>query len=439
MRLSTAMIVVILLACACRCSAADASVRDAVVRVGNCSGVCVSPSGLIVTAKHCRIPQTTSVHFSSRRVTARRVWVAPQMEGPVILDAEGEGYAFAPISAAPPRAGERVFSMGFRTGNFSRMEGTLTGRTRTSTGVTMAVTDFRVFRGNSGGPLFNARGEVIGLASMTTMDRGPFGWYREQPHRSYWITWRAVKTAVLAALPKSTDRSEKIAVPGRPQSADPAKPVLYVFTSPGCSACDEFKRDVAAGYFNDFDIRLLEAGSPRFRAAYERMRRRVSRPPRRFRVPAFWIAESTRVRIGYARSERLGLVNWLLETLRHHLAPSVLWERPDAPQPESSPGEPQTELGEPEKFERSPMAELEEFAAQVKQVREALRRVQSEQAGVVEKIRTVLALKSEVPELRQRLGDLKQRVEHPRQYIDWWWGLFAALAGMAKRRWLNER
>ena len=44
-------------------SLAQAAVQDAVVIVGDCSGVCVDPSGLVLTAKHCDHPPVVVVQF----------------------------------------------------------------------------------------------------------------------------------------------------------------------------------------------------------------------------------------------------------------------------------------------------------------------------------------------------------------------------------------
>ncbi len=47
------MVVPLVLALAATSAAA---VKDAVVMVGDCSGVCVDPCGLVLTAKHCDHP-----------------------------------------------------------------------------------------------------------------------------------------------------------------------------------------------------------------------------------------------------------------------------------------------------------------------------------------------------------------------------------------------
>ncbi len=45
----------------------SAAVKDSVVMVGDCSGVCVDPSGLVLTAKHCEHPPVVIVKFKTGR------------------------------------------------------------------------------------------------------------------------------------------------------------------------------------------------------------------------------------------------------------------------------------------------------------------------------------------------------------------------------------
>lgn len=207
-----------------------AAVDDAVVMVEGCSGVCVDPSGLVLTAKHCELPATVTVLFKDRTVSATRVYICREVEGPVVYDCEGDGYPFLPIAATAPRVGERVWSCGYPHLNGRR-------ELRWANGPTLRWSTFEyaggAFNGNvvrfvtapgwSGGPLLNAKGEVCGLLNSSDCSTSVF------------ISSAAVRQAYAAV------RASRAADP----PASTGKPRLYVFGSMTCGPCRKFKEDYA--------------------------------------------------------------------------------------------------------------------------------------------------------------------------------------------------
>jgi thiol-disulfide isomerase/thioredoxin len=207
-----------------------AGVEDAVVMVEGCSGVCVDPSGLVLTARHCNLPTSVTVRFKDRTVAATRVYVCREVEGPVVYDCEGDGYPCLPVAATAPRAGERVWSCGYphlggrrelrwargailRWSTFEYAGGSFNGN----------VVAFVTTPGWSGGPLLNAKGEVCGLLNSSDCATSVF------------ISSAAVRQAYAAV--RQTRRAEP-----SPRSA---KPTLYVFGSITCGPCRQFKDDYA--------------------------------------------------------------------------------------------------------------------------------------------------------------------------------------------------
>lgn len=204
-------------------STASAAVSDAVVLVDDCSGVCVDPSGLVLTAKHCDHPPVVVVRFKDRTVSARRVYVCPETEGPVVFDCDGEGFPFARLAEIVPPNGEKVWSAGYPD---------LAGRRelRWASGPMLGGSNFRyqggAFRGNvvgfstgpgwSGGPLFNQEGKVCGLLDSSDSCTSVF------------ITFAATREAYVACR-------------NRPAT----KPTLYVFGSVHCGPCLKFKQQYA--------------------------------------------------------------------------------------------------------------------------------------------------------------------------------------------------
>ena len=223
-------VLVVLLALPCSNVAWADAVDEAVVMVEGCSGVCVDPAGLVLTAKHCELPATVTVRFKDRTVTAQRVYVSRDAEGPVVYDCEGDGYPYLLVAASPPQIGERLWSYGYpqvsgrrelrwnsgpllRWSTFNYGGGSFNGN----------VVGFVTGPGWSGGPLLNAKAEVCGLLNSTDCATSVF------------ISSAAVRQAV-ATVRQQLERE-------RP-TAD-GRPTLYVFGSMTCGPCRQFKEDYA--------------------------------------------------------------------------------------------------------------------------------------------------------------------------------------------------
>jgi hypothetical protein len=209
---------------------AIASVDNAVVMVEGCSGVCVDPEGIVLTAKHCDLPDRVSVRFKQGTVKAVRVYESHDTEGPVAYDCEGDGYPSLPVAATAPVIGEKLWSFGYpslnghrelrrncgpllRWGTFKYAGGEFTGN----------VVGFACGSGWSGGPLLNAKGEVCGLLNSSD-DR-----------TSVFISSAAVRQACATARQKFEKPAEQ---------SQPQLPELLVFGTPTCSPCLQFKADL---------------------------------------------------------------------------------------------------------------------------------------------------------------------------------------------------
>ena len=144
--------------------------------------------------------------------------------------------------------------------------------------------------GVSGGPVLNADDEVIG---MITGGTGP----EETPSRQYWhygcIKWEMIRDAVAMADRQSPGPERlEAAEPPTVQFQSGRRRVVAFVAARGCTACEFFKRDLAAGHFRKFNIEVVTLNNgiwssrpPRacglkLRSLRRASRRRRSRPPR---------------------------------------------------------------------------------------------------------------------------------------------------------------
>ena len=295
-----------------------AQAEYATVMVDGCSGVCVDPSGLILTVKHCDLPETVRVRFRDRVLSAVRVYESPDTEGPVVYDCRSDGLPYLPVAASAPMVGERLTSFGFPARNNQR-------ELRRQTGAVIRWSTFRFlggeFTGNvlsfpcaggwSGGPLINTRGEVCGLLSSS------------DARTSVFVSSASLRTAMAAVRSKSSRNPQNL-------------PDLLVFGSTDCAPCRQFKSDLAN----------LEWFAKRLDSLYRVELIDIRKSPERAEqfgitsVPAFVSSTGKRV-VGYSGPEGL------LASLGHATPPEPKPPPEERPEPpplpiKSIPPEPQT-------------------------------------------------------------------------------------------------
>ncbi|MEZ6243027.1 MAG: trypsin-like peptidase domain-containing protein [Phycisphaerales bacterium] len=133
--------------------------------------------GHIVTNAHVvrGVGERFAIEFADGRIAGARLVAADPYTDVAVLTVNASGALF-PLRRAspgnPPRQGERVFAFGSPFGfKFSMSEGIVSALGRAPAGVSTTLagytnyiqTDAAVNPGNSGGPLVNVRGEVIGM------------------------------------------------------------------------------------------------------------------------------------------------------------------------------------------------------------------------------------------------------------------------------------
>jgi serine protease Do len=133
------------------------------------SGVIVSPDGLILTAAHVVSTDDVTVLFKSgeeRPATVLRVNEAKDVALIQLKDSHADTPCLT-LRTRAPDTGEDVFALGAPGGeklSFSVARGIVSGR-RTLDGNDFLQTDASVSPGNSGGPLVDAKGQVVAIMS----------------------------------------------------------------------------------------------------------------------------------------------------------------------------------------------------------------------------------------------------------------------------------
>lgn len=404
-----------------------AATESAAVRLSSgCSGVCISEDGLILTAEHCGSEKTIKVTFlDGQTATAQLVHAAPKNhtdEAQTYQIDSGGKYPFAVVSDKPAKAGEQVWTVGYPAGNYQKNRGKVrrVGFTATqidgfdvrlSDGI---VTDWNSDGGHSGGPLFNAAGEVVGLLSMSGESD------------SYWIGHKSIQAAI-----KGTQ--EPVAAYRRSD--------VIVFTTPGCGPCERLKADYRAGKFTghtfrfvSYDQNLREWSDPELAREFARS----ADAPSGLGFPVIWVRGSKNFRVGYDPNQRSGLLGWITRVI-DGLAKLIVGETPPVPFPAiDDEGVP---VPVPDELPPTPVdatkAAVDRLRADMLKAKADVEKLKS--SNPLTKLKGVVALKGDVAAVKasaeaalaEARGVKDDAKEKPLQYL---WGLFGILSGLAHRR-----
>jgi len=146
------------------------------------SGAIITPTGRIITNAHVvgDVPkgQFAAVKMSDGNTVKALILDVNHDKDIAILQlparSDGTPWPFSPFASEAPREGEIVYAMGHPRGlPFTVARGVLSGLgNRRNAYVQYLQTDAPINRGNSGGPLFNARGEILGINTLILSDSG---------------------------------------------------------------------------------------------------------------------------------------------------------------------------------------------------------------------------------------------------------------------------
>jgi serine protease Do len=136
--------------------------------VGSGTGFSVGADGYLLTCAHVLAGDRVQVISERDERLAGEVFGKDETLDLALL--EVEGFAETPLTFADPASiaeGQTVFALGHPLGlDFTVSRGIISNRQRVRSGITLVQTDVAMNPGNSGGPIVNERGEVIGVANL---------------------------------------------------------------------------------------------------------------------------------------------------------------------------------------------------------------------------------------------------------------------------------
>ena len=145
---------------------------------GSGSGFIASADGLIITNNHVvENHATVEIHFPDGHTTV----ASPIKKGLSVLDVaylkvDGSKFDYLPMNTTNCSTGDEVYAIGAPLGlSESVSKGIISNCDRTIKGVKFIQTDAAVNAGNSGGPLINKKGEVVGLLTFKISAEGVEG------------------------------------------------------------------------------------------------------------------------------------------------------------------------------------------------------------------------------------------------------------------------
>lgn len=144
------------------------------------SGVIVSEDGYIVTNNHVveGAVQLRAVFNDGREVAARLIGTYPASDLAVIKVEEAVPAVAELGDSDSLRLGSRVIAIGSALGRFQNTvtTGIVSGLGRQLGGINGLIqTDASINHGNSGGPLFNLAGQIVGINTLVVRDGGSSG------------------------------------------------------------------------------------------------------------------------------------------------------------------------------------------------------------------------------------------------------------------------
>ena len=353
---------------------------------GFCSGVLVN-GDLILTAEHCGFEKNVKVLFRDGTSSiANGVYDPPKnsRDQVTVYKLTKPSANSVAVGTKRPSRGDPVRSVGYPGGKFSVVEGSIT-----SSSAEYLWTDFWILEGNSGGGLFNADGNLVGIASARTG-------LTDKPG-SVFVPVEEINISLKYVSDKK-----------QPDVDYTASNEVVVFTTPDCAPCDLLKADIKAGYFSKFNVNIVE-----FRAGVWSDSKIVSEffeaVPNDVEpaFPMIWVRGTDNYRVGYSPTRRGGVIGFLSSVLRGISDAVMGVPSPKVfPKPYRRSRVPGPPVGDPLESAPAPIPDdgvpATDLEASLNSLREDIAKLKS--ANPIDKIKGAIAMKSDLLELKEAVA-----------------------------------
>lgn len=271
-------------------SAEHPAVLKVSAKNGNGTGVVVDGNRL-VTVSHVARLLGDELRFSGG-IAKRITDITDKGEYPVYYTLPGGPWESLTIATSLPMTGEKVVAMGYAYGSWAEAQGTYEGLPNG-----LIKCRLKVGPGASGGPLMNAKGELIGLTSATAVDlNDPTSFF----------------------VPVVQPSSKAI-----------------VFTKDGCAPCAWFKAEIGGTGLHVNEINGEQDSNEK-----RMFELRVGLSPSDIGFPVFWVQGGTDYINGFSKGSAPSVASWFRARMKKvngppDVRPPLQGSRATEPQPAS--------------------------------------------------------------------------------------------------------
>jgi hypothetical protein len=288
--------------------------RDAVHWIGNGTGFVmkVQDKNVLVSIRHCGEKPEREFKIANKKVKARLIYKPEGKltnalgDGPVVYELPPGEYESLPYAIHPPEKGDLIYTIGYPSGYWTKSYGRVIGMNDSGD----LVTDHQINPGQSGGPLLNECGEVIGVSEGATPK------FRES--WSTFSTHAELTTALAAAV----------------------EPEVVVFSIPNCRGCVQLEGDYNAGKFPGYKFTFVKyTGVGWTHPELVKEFRESCQVPAALGYPIIWVRGTANYKAGYGESR--GLLGWLVDAAKSLIRGLLGGEKQDpapfVPTPDTAP------------------------------------------------------------------------------------------------------
>lgn len=159
-----------------RAVANTVALHDALTNDRFCSGV--AAAGAIITAAHCVDEDAFTVYYQGKSYPGVVINLNSKQDWAIVAAVGARLQDTIPLADKYPSLGNKVIWMGYPMGEDFIMGTGIIGNPRIQLGSSEWLAIYGQFiPGNSGGPVFNYKGELIGIVSSTMVVGGQFASY----------------------------------------------------------------------------------------------------------------------------------------------------------------------------------------------------------------------------------------------------------------------